>query len=141
MRAAVDETKDQQSWLEALLMIVADKPAESWSDADFMTFEHHLGDLARRFKNWEALQKEVAARSQGGFEARRLTVTRPDGSEIHRIVCMDQEQQERLDPLIDQLLAECPGHQLQQALLTRLTERVLAETAENSALHRLNVGR
>lgn len=141
VRAAVDETKDQQSWLEALLMIVADKPAESWSDADFMTFEHHLGDLARRFKNWEALQKEVAARSQGGFEARRLTVTRPDGSEIHRIVCMDQEQQERLDPLIDQLLAECPGHQLQQALLTRLTERVLAETAENSALHRLNVGR
>ncbi|OUC12890.1 MAG: hypothetical protein B0A82_20145 [Alkalinema sp. CACIAM 70d] len=131
VRAAVDETKDQQAWLEALLMIVADKPAEAWSDADFTTFEHNLGDLARRFKNWEALQKEVAARSQGGFEARRLTVTRPDGSEIHRIVCMDQEQQERLDPWIDRFLTECPDPQLQQALLTRLTERVLGETAEN----------
>lgn len=135
VRAAVDETKDKQTWLEALLMIVADKPAESWSDADFITFEHNLGDLARRFKNWEALQKGVAARNQGGFEARRLTVTRPDGSEIHSIVCMDQEQQERLTPLIDQLLAECPSSQLQQALLTLLTERVLGEPTENLEKH------
>lgn len=131
VRAAVDETKDKQAWLEALLMIVADKPAEVWNDADFITFEHNLGDLARRFKNWEALQKGVAARNQGGFEARRLTVTRPDGSEIHSIVCMDQEQQERLTPLIDQLLTECPSSQLQQALLTLLTERVLGEPTEN----------
>ncbi|MGI0492380.1 hypothetical protein ACN4EG_11395 [Alkalinema pantanalense CENA528] len=130
VRAAVDETKEQQAWLEALLMIVADKPAEVWSDADFTTFEHNLGDLARRFKNWEALQKDVAARSHGGFEARRLTVTCPDGSEIHRIVCMDQEQQKHLDPLIDRLLAKCPDLQLQQALLTRLAERVLGEATE-----------
>ncbi len=87
----------------------------------------YLSDLARRFKNLEALQKEVAAGSRSGFEVRRLTVTRPDGSEIHRMVWVDQEQQ-RVDPLIETVLAECGDLQLQQALLARLTERVLGET-------------
>jgi len=106
---------------------VADKPAESWTDKDVTAFELNLSDLARRFKNLEALQKEVAAGSRGGFEVRRLTVTRPDGSEIHRMVWVDQEQQQRLDSLIESVLAECGDPQLQQALLARLSERVLGE--------------
>jgi len=127
VRAAADETVSDRTWLESLLMIVADKPAESWTDKDVTAFELNLSDLARRFKNLEALQKEVAAGSRGGFEVRRLTVTRPDGSEIHRMVWVDQEQQQRLDSLIESVLAECGDPQLQQALLARLSERVLGE--------------
>jgi hypothetical protein len=135
VRAAVNETAEPRTWLEALLMIVADKPAEVWDDKDFTTFEGALGDLARRFKNLEALQKEVAASSTGGFEARRMTVTRPNGEEIHQMVWMDHERQATVDPMIDKILAECrdratspqEARQLQQALLTRLTERVLGE--------------
>jgi hypothetical protein len=130
VRAAADETVSDRIWLESLLMIVADKPAEAWTDQDVTAFELNLSDLARRFKNLEVLQKDVAARSRSGFEARRLTVTRPDGSEIHRMVWMDQEQQQRLDPLIERILAECSDPQLQQALLTLLSERVLAETSQ-----------
>ncbi len=130
VRAAADETVSDRTWLESLLMIVADKPAEAWTDQDVTAFELNLSDLARRFKNLEALQKDVAAQSRGGFEARRLTVTRPDGSEIHRMVWMDQEQQQRLDPLIERVLAECSDPQLQQALLTLLSERVLEETSQ-----------
>ncbi len=136
VRAAADETvsdspsetRRERTWLESLLMIVADKPAESWTDKDAIAFELNLSDLARRFKNLEALQKDVAAGSKSGFEVRRLTVTRPDGSEIHRMVWVDQEQQQRVDPLIESVLAECGDLQLQQALLARLTERVLGET-------------
>ncbi len=135
VRAAVNETAEHRAWLESLLMIVADKPAEVWEDKDFTRFEAALGDLARRFKNLEALQKEVAASSKGGFEARRITVTRPNGEEIHQMVWMDHEQQAKVDPLIEKILAECgdratspqEARQLQQALLTRLTERVLGE--------------
>lgn len=141
VRAAVNETAEPRSWLEALLMIVADKPAEVWEDKDFTTFEGALGDLARRFKNLEALQKEVAASSKGGFEARRITVTRSNGEEIHQMVWMDHEQQAKVDPLIEKVLAECgdratspqEARQLQQALLTRLTEKVLGEEALSSA--------
>ncbi len=141
VRAAVNETTEPRHWLEALLMIVADKPAEVWDDKDFTTFEGSLGDLARRFKNLEALQKEVAASSNGGFEARRITVTRPNGEEIHQMVWMDHEQQAKVDPLIEKILAECgdrasspqEARQLQQALLTRLTEKVLGESSSPSA--------
>lgn len=132
VRAAADETVSDRTWLESLLMIVADKPAEVWTDKDVTAFELNLSDLARRFKNLEALQKEVAAGSRGGFEVRRLTVTRPDGSEIHRMVWVDHEQQQRIDPLIETMLAKCEDPQLQQALLARLTERVLGETGAQS---------
>jgi hypothetical protein len=135
VRAAVNETSEQRVWLEALLMIVADKPAEAWSDADRTLFEVKLGDLARRFRNLEALQKEVASYSKGGFEARRITVTQPDGKEIHQMVWMDHEQRTKLAPMVKQILEECGDRavspqevrQLQQALLTLLTEAVLGE--------------
>lgn len=127
VRAAANETKSNRSWLEALLMIVADKPAESWTDADVIVFEQRLGDLARRFKNLEALQSDAASTGRGGFEVRRITITRPDGGEIHRMVWMEQEQQARIDSLIEQLLAQCSDPQLQQALLTRLTERIFQD--------------
>jgi len=110
-------------------MIVADKPAEVWTDKDVTAFELNLSDLARRFKNLEALQKDVAARSRAGFEVRRLTMTRPDGSEIHRMVSVDEDQQRQLDSLIDTLLMDCDTPQLQQALVARLAERVLSEVA------------
>lgn len=127
VRAAADETAIDRAWLESLLMIVADKPPEVWTDNDRTAFEVQLSDLTRRFKNLESLQKEVAAASRGGFEVRRLTITHPDGSEINQMVWMDHEQQQRIDPLVEKILAECNVPQLQQALLTRLAERVLGE--------------
>ncbi|WP_292865213.1 hypothetical protein [Nostoc sp. LPT] len=88
IRAASDETASDSQWLEALVMIVADKPAESWTDDDATAFEMKLADLVRRFKNLEALQKEVAAKGEG-FEARWITMTRPDGQEINRMLWVD----------------------------------------------------
>ncbi|MBW4582232.1 MAG: hypothetical protein KME42_21920 [Tildeniella nuda ZEHNDER 1965/U140] len=133
VRAAADETVSDRIWLESLLMIVADKPTEAWAEKDVTAFELNLSDLARRFKNLEALQKEVAAGSSGGFEVRRLTVTRPDGSEIHRMVWVDQEQQPFVDGLVAELLARtdlCNQPQLQQALVARLTETVLGNASQ-----------
>jgi len=79
-KAAVDETVDDAQWLKALVMIVADKPAESWTDQDVTRFEMELADLVRKFQNLEALQKETTAKGEG-FEARRITVTHADGQE------------------------------------------------------------
>ncbi|MEM9510695.1 MAG: hypothetical protein AAGA16_23925, partial [Cyanobacteria bacterium P01_E01_bin.35] len=79
-KAAIDETVDDGQWLKALVMIVADKPAESWTDRDVTRFEIELADLVRKFQNLEALQKETTAKGEG-FEARRITVTHADGQE------------------------------------------------------------
>jgi hypothetical protein len=123
--AATDETKTDAEWLEALVMIVADKPAESWTDEDVTRFEINLSDLSRRFKNLEALRAEVAAKG-GGFEARRITVTRPDGEEINQIVGIDRECQEQIEELVEKVLEILPdNNQLRQAVIAKLTERVL----------------
>jgi hypothetical protein len=128
--AAVDETKTDAEWLEALVMIVADKPAESWSDEDMTQFEINLSDVARRFKNLEALRAEVDAKG-GGFEARRITVTRPDGQEINQIVGIDRESQDRVEELVENVLTMLPDNrQLRQAVIARLNERVFDLASE-----------
>ncbi len=123
--AATDETKTDTEWLEALVMIVADKPAESWTDEDVTRFELKLSDLTRRFKNLEALRAEVDAKG-GGFDARRITVTRPDGQEINQIVGIDRECEDEIEELVEKVLEILPDNtQLRQAVIAKLTERVL----------------
>ena len=97
-----DEGKVNRSWLEAIV-VIADKPAESWKDDDVTRFELNLSDLSRRFKNLEALQASVKATSKGGFEARRITVTRPDGTEVNKMVWANDEHQAKVDPSIDDI--------------------------------------
>jgi hypothetical protein len=135
--AAVEESTSDREWVEALVMIVADKPAESWTDEDATAFELKLSDLARRFKNLEALQTEVAASKQKGFEARRVTITRPDGQEIHQMVWLDQEKGDRLERLVDEWVEQLDRYddpQLQQALVARLAERVLGADAQEKVI-------
>ncbi len=78
-QAAIDTTYTDQQWLEALVMIVGDKPAESWQYLDLTEFEIKLSDIARRFKNLEALRGEVATTGEE-VEARRITITLPEGN-------------------------------------------------------------
>ena len=126
--AAVEETKSDKEWLEALVMVVADKPPKSWSDEDATGFEVKLSDIARRFENLEALQGEVATSEGVGVAARRITVARPDGRETHRMVWVDAKLEGEVEELVAEILNK-PGVRdnvrLQQALVARLTEEVL----------------
>lgn len=134
--AAVDETAPDKEWLEALLMIVADKPAESWTDEEITGFEVKLSDLARRFKNLEALQKEVAAKGEG-FEARRITITRPDGQEVNQVVWVDHDLQKLINDLVDEILANPvvrDNAQRRLTLVAKLTEKVLGSASRRMLL-------
>ena len=70
----------------------------------------------------------MKATSKGGFEARRLTVTRPDGTEVNKMVWASDEHQAKVDPSIDDIFSQFPDQQLREALLTRLTERMFDES-------------
>ncbi|MGK7882293.1 MAG: hypothetical protein AB4060_19660 [Crocosphaera sp.] len=125
VQVATDEDKSDSEWLEAVVMVISDKPPESWTDKDVTGFEVKLSDIARRFKNLEALQKEVAAKGDG-FEARRITVTRPDGEETHRMVWVDNSNEDKVEEYVQEIIEILPDNeQIRQAVLAKLTERVL----------------
>jgi len=79
--AATNMVSNDQEWLEPLLMVVADKPAENWSDEDILLFESNLSSLARRFVNLEAVQKVMEQSTTDEFTAIRVTITKHDGYE------------------------------------------------------------
>lgn len=133
LKAGVDESLDDRAWLEALAMVVADKPPRSWTDEDAVQFEVKLSDLARRFKNLEAVQSSAEAQREG-FEAVRLTVTRTDGREVNQVVWVDNGESEVLDRLVAEILQNSglsDNSRLQQAFLARLGEKVLASEPNN----------
>lgn len=128
--AAVEENGDDRDWVEALVMIVADKPAESWADDDFLRFASKVQELARKFKNLEALRSDMVARAQQGFEVQRVTLMRPDGIEVNRLVWMDQQHKAEADKAIAEILSRAnfrDNPQLQEVLAARLAETVLGE--------------
>lgn len=132
--AAAEETAKDTEWLEALVMIVADKPAESWTDEDVTNFEVNLSDLARRFKNLEAIQKDAQTRTKEGFEARKITVTRPDGQETHSLVWFNNDNQTQIDGVVEEILgilSRYENPQLRQAIVAKLTEQVLGSAAQD----------
>lgn len=135
--AAVEESTSDREWIEALVMIVADKPAESWTDEDVTAFEMKLSDLSRRFKNLEALRTEVSASKQMGFEARRITITRPDGQEVNRMVWLDQEKSSQLESLVEDWLSKLNLYNdpdFQDALVARLAERALGKNSQENVV-------
>ena len=143
--AATDETLSDTAWLESLLMILADKPAHSWSDEDRANFELRLNDLARQFKRLEALQKDTAATSKEGFEAYRLTLTEADGHEQNQVLWVDHAQQDEASRLVDKILDEPTlrnNPALRQAVLARLAKEVLqVEAVDEVKAVRSKVGK
>lgn len=133
LNAAKAEDRAEQAWLESLLLIVADRPAETWGESDVLVFESKLADLARRFKSLEALVAEVGAREYAGaYDARRVTITRPDGGEIQEVVWVDEEQKERVAELVDKMLADIDLNDkaLRRAFVASLVSKVYAESQD-----------
>jgi hypothetical protein len=132
VRTMVDEVLSDRRWLEAMLMIVADKPTTSWTDETVGRFERSLADVARRFRNLEALQGSMGLESGAPDRtARLLTVTRPDGGEVHRLVWLDARAVEQVAGLVDRVLnaQELQDNpQLRRVLAAQLTEKVLDES-------------
>jgi hypothetical protein len=51
-KALLDNTKDESSWMETLVMVIADKPPQQWKDQDFIeTRVSELGSAAYRIES------------------------------------------------------------------------------------------
>jgi hypothetical protein len=127
---AADENLDGEEWLEAVAMTIAAKPPRSWSDHDVVVFEALVAERARWFRRLELLYHQLNAAQGGQFEARRVTMTAPDGTEHAELVTVDAATREIvadvLDEALGQLQERLPEHQAPRALLGVLADRLLS---------------
>jgi len=135
LKSAIENSNDDRAWLESVIMIIADKPAYSWTDDDESLFEANANDFARRFINLEALYKELESIPGRGFEARRVVVTKPDGTEENRILWTDKSKLKQVKNLVEKLISKYDldnnTHEF-QSLIAGLLERYLFNPEEES---------
>ena len=130
--AAADAESDNRSWLESILLIILNKTPKSWTDEDVIIFETKLSNIARRFTNLEALQKEIAIPSEG-IDARRITLTYPDGKEIHQMLWIDRDKQENIKHIAEQIIEKYNLNDdmiLKQAVTAALIEKIFHKGGE-----------
>ena len=129
IKAMIADEQDDKVWLEAILMVIADKPVVSWSDNDILAFEIKLSESVRRFKNIEAII-ELKNEENEGFEARKITVTYPDGKEINEVVWLDHKDQEEVNKIVNEIIGSeifNNNDKINMALLTTIIERVFGQ--------------
>ncbi|MBK8223043.1 MAG: hypothetical protein IPK73_18675 [Candidatus Obscuribacter sp.] len=131
IKSAIDETIDDKVWLERVLMVIGDKPSTSWTDDDVSLFETGLRDFVRRFNNFESLHADADAPG-AGYDARRITLTKPSGQEVHRVVWLDKTKEADVTSLAKQIIDEkLKAHpELQDAIISKLAELILQRETE-----------
>jgi hypothetical protein len=134
LHASVDTSASEQRWLEAILTILVDKPADAWADEDYLAFELRLTEIARRFRDVEAVVHDAAAPDRLGFDARRVTITAPDGHEVHRLVWIDEPTREAARSLYASLLEKLQKYSIEQqyGVIAALSEEVLGQPTPSS---------
>ncbi|TKJ32900.1 MAG: hypothetical protein CEE38_22015 [Planctomycetes bacterium B3_Pla] len=136
--AAMNNQKDEKAWLEAILMVVADKPVESWTDINVTEFELNLMSIARRFRNLEALLSRVhSLELADGFVAKQITVTHADGEEINEVVWMNLKAQSKINEIVDELFDKYDmekDEEKLQSIICAISERLFLSKSEASTV-------
>ncbi len=134
--AAIDDQKEDKGWLEAILMVVTDKPAESWTDMNVTEFELNLMNIARRFKNLEALISRVNSLELGdGFVARRITITKADGEEVNEVVWLDPKAQSKINEIVEEFFDKYDikkDKEKLQSILCAISDRLFLNESETN---------
>ena len=125
-------TDDDHEWIETVAAVAAKKAPREWTDDDLQGFQYRLSEHLAAFKRLVALHGERRADGGGPFDALRVTLTRPDGSEYVRLVAVDDRRRSQIDRTLDKTLEELtdlcgsPQH-AHQMLLASLAERLLPD--------------
>ena len=142
--ASTNTVQDDRQWLESVVMMIADKPVISWTDNDAIMFESKLSDLSRRFKNLEAIQKQLVEMPGEGFDARKVTLTFPDGNEINDVIWIDHDKKETINNIVHNFLDDDNLKQddrMKRAVITVIVEKVFAQKEKQTTTTAQGKGR
>ncbi len=125
-------SKEDKNWIKRIATVVSKKAPSEWNDQDLRRFEVELPQRVAAFHRLAALHAENKADGGGPFDAMRLTVTRPDGSEVVRLLSVDRRQKGPCEDFLDMTLEELAdlsdspgaGQHAQHSLLALLVERL-----------------
>jgi hypothetical protein len=126
----VNEELEDREWLEAVAMNLGGTPPQGWTDDNALTFETKLIEVSRRYRRVEALHYDTLEGPRDGFEAKRITVTTRDGTEVGRVVWIDKSQSKALAAVATKALGEAVtkfGDEAGQAFLAMLADYVLGD--------------
>ena len=124
------------AWISAVATVVAGKSPVEWNDDDLARLRRELPLHVAAFQRLVALHAERRADRGGAFDALRVTITRPDGSEHIGLVDIDRSQRALVDKAIGDVLKELgetigSPHRVHKALLAVLGDRILSEQARS----------
>jgi hypothetical protein len=128
----------EDEWAEYVAMNVTGTPPASWTDDDRRTFFGLIHDVGGTFRRIEALNADLRSRGDG-FDALRVTVTRPDGVEAAKLVWVDEARKSALGPILESAIETSlkyvgSSSEARDVLLAMLADRDLnAESAQSTA--------
>ena len=129
---ANDQVEADEDWAKAVATVVASKAPAEWADEDLERFRRELPERVAAFQRLVALHAEHRASGGGPFEAQRVTVTRPDGSEHVQLVSVDQAHRGHVEQALSEALDRLESvtgsrSRARRSLLALLGERSLPE--------------
>jgi hypothetical protein len=98
-----DELSNQE-WLENLAMVTLDgTPARSWNDEDINLFTVKIHEMGGALKRLQALLYDRLSKNETPFEAIRITLTHPDGSEVVDVVSITEQEKNQISKVVGSL--------------------------------------
>ena len=133
---ANDTVDTDSDWIKAVATVVSQRAPAEWTDDDLRRFQSELRQQVAAFQRLVALHADQRAEGGGSFQALRLTVTRSDGKEHHRLVDVDQNQRPRINKELDRTINSLAGimgsNRAYSALLAVLGERLLVNQNDDN---------
>jgi len=130
IKMASNTVYTERQWLEAVLMAIIDKPVRSWTDGDVINFESKLSDIARRFRNLEAIQDKLAERPNGEIKTRKVTIMLPDGNNvIDDVIWIEKNKQKLINEVTEKFIKETREYDetLRKAIATEIMEKLIVK--------------
>jgi hypothetical protein len=136
VRALLNHAKQtdlpDDDWLAQTALIVGGEPMPAWHDENLDRFTGRLAELTATIARLFALHFDASHAPGESFDARRVTLTRPDGREDHLVVTMPLDRQKEVDAAVEAAITTARqtfGADGERILLTALATHVLEDKA------------
>ena len=127
---ANDGAGSDQDWIQSIATVVSKRAPAEWTDEDRRRYSHELPTKIAAFQRIVALHADYNAHGGGAFGVVRVTFTRPDGREGHRLAVVEDSDRPLVEHALEAALETLRGiegseYRARLALLALLSEEIL----------------